>query len=526
MPRKIIASNACLVMFLVCTNLLQADDSTTIRKPLGVYAHVDITEAIQSYSCGNKPCHHQPTPEQLHSYLRGLYAGLLANQAISGLTVGIHWDQIQKSGPACVFSHSCAPGTEHTGGYDFSYLDDVFAEVKANPDRKSVQLIITPGVDSPPWLLANIPSCDGLFSPTQQAPADCGTVTLSKFPQDQRSDPKGGPWVIPLPWNWRYKLAWYDFLGTISGKYGSNPAFVAIAVAGPISASTEMILPTTRNGSFQNPNEPADQAWIKLIAHSFPPTSSYQNSDQVFVDQWKEAIDVYESIFAGVTLFLSPDAGQDLPELPADPSKLFHEDCSTTPSPMSCEAKAEILSYFVTVAGRNAKATQVGGMTAASPTCPGNIGLPGVKLLTSLSPPLLGGGEVDHPISGTEKERHEVGCPPIPVPHCTVSLERAPNCQVNKEEAAYNVLANFFYGTSKAADFGGALLGTTAPIQYLGVNFEDVQYANKHPHSPHPPSTIPCNPSLQDLLETASYDLFTMAGQPPPVQKFTCPTGP
>ena len=34
---------------------------------------------------------------------------------------------------------------------------------------------------------------------------------------------------------------------------------------------------------------------------------------------------------------------------------------------MSCEAKTEILSYFVAVTGPNEKATRVGGMTALTP---------------------------------------------------------------------------------------------------------------------------------------------------------------
>src|SRR5208282_2723458 len=170
----------------------------------------------------------------------------------------------------------------------------------------------------------------------------------------------------------------------------------------------------------------------------------------------------------GVTLFLSPDSGSDLPwfkwnaTLPKHPDNtLFAQDCSqaiNSPLPYvdtdyrSCEAKSDILSYFVTVDGPNAKATQVGGMTATSGTCTGDIGLPGVKLLTSLLPPLLGGAEFDHAVSGSKTQRQEVGCPPLPSPICTVNpVKQAPNCHVTPEEAAYYVLANFFYGTPAAA---------------------------------------------------------------------------
>jgi hypothetical protein len=507
------------------------------------------------------------------SYLSGLYTDLLDNQAISGLAVGIHWDMIQLSTPRCFLYHDCVPGTDANGN-SWTYLDDVFAAVaaanaKAHGATKSVQLILTPGVDSPPWLLDNVQpppnnrawwcaipvpacptcpcvplgnspplSCDGLFTGAG-APADCGEVTFSKLPEQQRADPKGGPWVLPLPWDSAYQFYWETFLNQVSGKYGSNLAFASITVAGPNGASTEMVLPTTANGSTQESGMAADDAWKKIIAHDFQHNINYHNTDEVFIEQWTQTIKAYERIFPNVTLVISPNTGSDLPAFNIHPipehsdNKLKKEDCSqysrTDPGYRSCEAKTEILSRFLTL-GDNAKATQVGGMRASSPTCTGDIGLPGVKLLTAgsslASPPLIGGAAFDHAVSGPEKQKQEMGCPPKkPVPSATCTTTTAPanpNCEVSKEEAAYNVLTNFFYGTSAAPDFGGPS-GGTATIQYVQVEFEDVQYANKHRHAPKPPSKIlPCNWSLQDLLEIASYDLFTMAGQPPPVQKPNC----
>jgi hypothetical protein len=367
-------------------------------------------------------------------------------------------------------------------------------------------------------------------------------VTFSKLPEQQRADPKGGPWVLPLPWNSAYQFYWEAFLREVSGKYGSNPAFVSITVAGPNGASTEMVLPTTANGSTQESGMDADKAWKKLIAHDFKPSSGYQDTDEVFIDQWTQTIKEYERIFPGVTLVISPNTGSDLPAfhihpIPKHPDNvLVAKDCSQYSKEdtgyRSCEAKTEILSRFLTL-GDNAKATQVGGMRASSPTCMGDIGLPGVKLLTPgwslASPPLIGGAAFDHPVSVKLKDRQEEGCPPSPFPPKTCTTSKAPanpNCTVTKEEAAYYVLANFFFGTSSAPDFDEpSPTGTTpaATIQYLQAEFEDVQYANKHPHSPKQPSKIlPCNWSLQDLLDIASYDLFTMASQPPPVQKPNC----
>ena len=565
MSRKFIASNACWVVLLVCASLSQADGQAH-PKPLGVYAHVDIEYALQ----GCKP---KCGPDQQLAYLSGLYTDLLGNVAISGLAVGIHWDMIQLSSPRCSVYHTCVPGTDPYGN-SWTYLEGVFAAVaaanaKANGAPKSVQLIITPGVDTPSWLLrpssywwcpilerppcphsAISPplSCDGLFTAAGTAPADCGKVTFSNFPEEQRADPKGGPWQLPLPWNSAYQLYWGEFLTQVNAKYGGNLAFVSIAVAGPNGASTEMVLPTTANGSKQRPGVKADRAWREILAHDFKPNTGYRDTDEVFIDNWTQTIRAYESSFPSVTLVMTPNTGEDLPAFAHNTTTPAHsdntlvaEDCSeySADDPgsgyRSCEAKTEILSRFLTLGG-NAKATQVGGMRASSPTCTGDIGLPGVKLLTLASPPLIGGAAFDYAVSSTgqagEKLRYEEGCPPKkpkPPATCWTTKAPAPGCTVSIEEAAYHVLTNFFYGTSSARDFGGPSLPPPPPpaanIQYVQVEFEDVQYANKHRHPPKPPSTtLPCNWSLQDLLDIASYDLFTMAGQPPPVQKPNCPS--
>ncbi len=487
-----IVSNACLLLALLCANRSWAD----IRKPLGVYVHVDIGDAIGSYPGSS------PTLAQLHTYLRSLYASLLADPAISGITLGAHWGQTQPSS-----------GNTSTS-YDWSYLDDAFAA--AASAQKTIQLIVTPGVDSPPWLLAEIPSCDPLFT-KGSAPADCGTVTFLGFPEAQRADGN----VFPLPWNSVYQAAWGAFLTSLNARYGSNSAFVAIAIAGPVGASDEMIFPTSVNDSAAQPSGlTVDATWAALIQHSFPSNSAYQNTDQVFIDAWKQAIDASEAIFTGVTLFLGPDAGNDFPNFsqtvtPHPDNTLFAQDCSASPKNqiMSCEAKTEILSYFVSVAGPNAKGTQVGGMTASSPLTPGNIGVAGVKLLTALLPPLtplLGGAEFDKPVSGAPNLQSE-GCPD-PNGGCT---------GLTVEEAAYNVLTAFFNATPVAAFYDGTV--GTAPLQYLDVPFNDLQYAQAN-SCPPTPSTIIGKLSLQDLYNRASRDLFAMANKPVPLPPLTCLT--
>ena len=226
-----------------------------VRRPLGVYAHIALGEAINSYP--GKP----PSSSALHTYLQNLYAGLLADPAIAGSAFGAHWDQTQPSSGTAASS------------FDWSYLDDVFTAATAA--HKTVQLIMTPGVDAPAWLMAQLTSCDPLFTKSG-APANCGKVTFAGFPEQQRADSN----VMPLPWNTVYQQAWTAFLTSLNARYGSNPALVAVAIAGPILASDEMILPTSVNTTAAQPSGLApDDMWAALIQNAFPTNAAYQRSD-------------------------------------------------------------------------------------------------------------------------------------------------------------------------------------------------------------------------------------------------------
>ena len=486
-------------LVLACMSLVSRVDAAGVRQPLGVYAHINVNDAIATYP------DKKPTAAQLHAYLQGLYSNLLADPAISGIALGAHWDQTQPN------------SGNLPGSYDWSYIDDAFTA--ANVANKTIQLILTPGVNSPSWLLAKLPSCDSLFT-TGSAPSDCGTVTFAGFPEQQRADSN----TLPLPWNSTYQAAWTAFLKDLNARYAANPAFVAIAVVGAIAASDEMILPTTVNTSAPQPSGLSpDQTWAALIKHSFPNNSAYQNTDQAFIDSWDQAIDAAESIFTGITLFLGPDAGQDFPNFsqtitPHSDNTLFAQDCSSTPKSaiMSCEAKTEILSYFLKVTGPNGKGTQVGGMNASSRLTPGNIGIAGVKVLTGLTPPpavpLIGGAEFDYAVSDPTMLQLQ-GCPD-PNGGCT---------GLTPEEGAYNTFTAFFYNTPAASFYGGQV--GTAPIQYVEVPLPDLQYSLANP-CPATPSPILGNTSLHDLYARASRDLFAMAQQtvtlPPP----TCSKAP
>ena len=57
-----------------------------------------------------------------------------------------------------------------------------------------------------------------------------------------------------------------------------------------------------------------------------------------------------------------------------------------------------------------------------------------------------------------------------------MSLSQRRHCTGLTEEAAYNVMTVFFYGTPAAAFYGGTV--GTAPMQYLEVAYVDLQYAD------------------------------------------------
>ena len=113
---------------------------TKPRIPVGIYAVVRVEEATATYG----------------SDLSGLYATLLGNQAVSGLAIQVHWDTLNP-----------LPPTE-TGAYTWDPVDQAFASVALwnteNPNAttpKTIQLIVSPGFNSPQWVRDELTSCDG-----------------------------------------------------------------------------------------------------------------------------------------------------------------------------------------------------------------------------------------------------------------------------------------------------------------------------------------------------------------------------
>lgn len=258
------------------------------RRPRGIYAKVNIATDINQQQKANPAI----TPAGLNAYFDNLYQDLLGNPAISGLALQVHWDTVNPSPPTA------------TKPYDWSYVDDAFDQVSVwnvqNPAKapKTIQLIVTPGFQTPQWVLDQIPSCDGLFQSPRQTPSStCGKATFKDYGEEADGT------ELPMPWNPFYKSSWRTFLTALAARYGLNPAFVSIAVGGPTAASEEMILPNNNNTppQAQFGGILSNDMWLQLLAFHYPGMAAYQKSDQAFIDEWNAAIDMYGEIFSGVT---------------------------------------------------------------------------------------------------------------------------------------------------------------------------------------------------------------------------------
>ena len=312
------------------------------RRPRGIYAVVNVEQEITKQANATPSL---TTPAQLAYYFAGLYQQVLADPAVAGLALQVHWDTLNPNPPGALNS------------YNWTYVDLAFLEALIwdvqHPASapKTIQLIVQPGFQSPQWLLSELPSCDPLFT-GGTPPSDCGKATFANFEEEQDHND------LPLPWNPVYKNAWRNFLTALAGRYGWNPALVSISVAGPTAASAEIIVPsnsTANNQTFGSVTIAPNDMWNALFGFQSPPLPL--NSDQVFVDEWNAAIDMFGQIFSGLTLTVA--TGDGLPNftpgvdytIPAP----FGPAC---PSPdMVCWGQALILSHFIepSIGGPNAK---------------------------------------------------------------------------------------------------------------------------------------------------------------------------
>jgi len=252
------------------------DFYSSTRKPFGIYAHIDFESVLPEIIQRSPSIQISQTPNQscavvtasptdlavLHVSLQDFYTTLLSDEAVSGITMGMHWCRVQVQEPNKANSVCSVRSREwpcYPDGNDWSYMDDLFTAVHkynaANKVTKTIQLIVTPGVYSPSWLTDGsiLKSCDGLFTPhSSSSLSDCGMVTFNPYPEQRNAlDPPGALLNLPtpLPWNGQYLAYWRGFVEDLAARYGTDQALVAVVIAGPSCATTEMILPTSANGS-------------------------------------------------------------------------------------------------------------------------------------------------------------------------------------------------------------------------------------------------------------------------------------
>jgi hypothetical protein len=181
---------------------------------------------------------------------------------------------------------------------------------------------------------------------------------------------------------------------------------------------------------------------------------------------------------------------------------------------MDCAAEATILAYFnqSSVGGPNAKATQMDGMKGGA--IHGNLAVASVKLIsfdtdmyTSPSQRILGGSQFAHRFSNIKNQSEiddEGGC----------TLTCTP------EQALYNVLVEFFDGTTQRLSFppgtvakNGQTSGS-APLNYLQIYGEDITYASANASDPGVPvimGGVTNTVTAQELLHKASLALAMIA---------------
>ena len=114
--------------------------------------------------------------------------------------------------------------------------------------------------------------------------------------------------------------------------------------------------------------------WSQLLAFHYAGMAAYQNTDQAFIDEWENAIDMYGQIFGGMTLVAT--TGDGLPVFKGGNFTIPIALAGDCPNPaMDCAAVTTILTHLVepTVGGANAKATQTSGMEAARETSPTRV---------------------------------------------------------------------------------------------------------------------------------------------------------
>jgi hypothetical protein len=462
------------------------------RQPLGIYAR----DTSLCTPTGNQ------TTEQC---LSAKAMALVSNPAVSGLNPEVGWSDLNPS----------------FGAYDWTELEVVFGAVeawnRANPNkpRKTVQIDVNPGFNTPQWVFDNMSSCDPMFAaqpepdPTDNTklnskyvpydpprpglvPKDCGYVTFLEA--EHHNNPPYLP--LPLPWNPYYKFAWATFVQALAEKYASNPDLVSVTMAGPTASSSEMILPSETSDAYDF------YKWNYLLALTFPP--SYQNSDRAFIEAWYDAIDLYSEAFSGLTLVITTGSG--LPNFLMPTAPIGTANSTGSPFPnysippgfepacgsmnltkiMDCAAEESVVAYFADPlhGGFNLKSSQENGLGAGGvhddPLGGGDLDAWGIKWLAETSEQgvtrlpgsnayiskFFGGLQSGGDLTGSSKDLLSNGCNlTAGLGGCLTANPNPSYPQDNlpypggRAQGRYNFLAAFFDGTKAGGYYGPGITG-------------------------------------------------------------------
>jgi hypothetical protein len=537
----------CLLVASTAGFLAGQNTNSEPRVPKGIYATFQLDYLVnqaQATAYPNTPQDQIPypnpnvTPEPTDAIILNYLATLLDNPAVSGLAPQFSWQVLNPNSPGK------NPANPNANAYLWNPLDDIFTAVdkwnKSHPfsPPKTIKLIGSAGFNAPNFVFNDIDasvcgshlatscgSCDGLFESTSPTPVTsqiCGYTSIfyategGKNTTGVPAQPRQIP--LPMPWNQVYKTDHQVFLTALNQRVQQEPsssAFVAIAMSGPTASSTEMILPSLEdqrvviegvpnNGILTLPNDvptlpniDAAAAWNILIGKFYGPTSSYVNTDQPFINEWNNAIDLYGQIFTGVTLSLTtttdalPDFHLAAGVQPPAPATGFADDCDTTGNntQQQCAAVTEVLAHFTnpTVGGNNAKLVFEAGMTAARDGF--DLGTNGVKWLAATSAAgtaplpgtpyrmsrILGGLQFSHTLSIAADLQAE-GCPTYPT--------TCPN--LTPAGGLFNVMQQSFFVGTVAGPLFGASTGVTygkwvyrnAPMNFVEIYDTDIIYAS------------------------------------------------
>jgi hypothetical protein len=461
---------------------------------------------------------------------------VLSNDQVSGILLSVKWDF---ANPTSTTDPS-SPGEPR-----WNILDDAFAA--ANSFSKGVQLAVTPGFNTPSWVIYNMESCDGLFmqalpqfefwAPIPRPSADCDYTTIFQETQGQGGNPSQKP--FPLPWSAYYKDAYRGFITALANRYVTNPSFVSITVGGPTSSSNEMMLPNnvlspdplTLPSSVPMPpwatsvSIMTNDAWQWLLANHYTVSSldpvNYAATDQAFIDEWNAAIDFFESTFTGLTIGVT-NASHMLPDFEYGGSVApgWEGECPATPPEMACAAMTQIYAHLAAVAttgsSGNGTMVEMDALRASWSTGPASILW--VSQATATGYSTLGSTRVSRVLGGLQNSGF---------------VNRQPlfqGCDESPELALYNDFATAF-NTTAAGDYYGQTKGV-APLNYIQIWDDDLNYATAHSSGKvllvlGDGSTK--NLSFLDILGTANQQLLTQTGEsvtPPSLPGFPFPLPP